>query len=172
MIRQSRLEGIRALLLDLDDTLLSNSMDDFLPTYLHLISNFAAEHYKPDYFVEQMMASTREMASNTDPTVTNEEAFWNGFSRRTGADPEQLVPFFARFYETVFNRLEAKTKRRSQAQPLVQWALDSGYRVVIATNPMFPRIAVDRRLAWAGIEGFNFHLVTSYENMHLSLIHI
>lgn len=166
MSQPSRPAGIRALLLDLDDTLLINKMDDFLPAYLRLISGYAAERYEPEFFVSRMMAATQVMASNTDPTVTNEQAFWDEFSRLTGADPAGLIPFFARFYETIFDKLEAKTARQPQARSLVQWALHQGYRVVIATNPMFPRIAVDRRLAWAGIDDLDYHLVTSYENMH------
>ena len=34
---------IRAILFDLDDTLLTNNMDDFLPRYLKLISAYAAD---------------------------------------------------------------------------------------------------------------------------------
>jgi len=35
---------IRAILFDLDNTLLTNSMDRFLPAYLELISAHAAGH--------------------------------------------------------------------------------------------------------------------------------
>jgi FMN phosphatase YigB (HAD superfamily) len=46
--------------------------------------------------------------------------------------------------------------------------------VAIATNPMFPRIAVEERLAWAGVpvEQFDYALVTTYENMHATKSHL
>ncbi|MFN2166026.1 MAG: HAD family hydrolase, partial [Anaerolineae bacterium] len=36
--------------------------------------------------------------------------------------------------------------------------------VVIATNPLFPALAVQHRMAWAGVADFAYDLVTSYEN--------
>jgi FMN phosphatase YigB (HAD superfamily) len=51
---------------------------------------------------------------------------------------------------------------------LVEWALDRGLQVVVATNPLFPRVAVEQRLAWAGVpvQEYDYTLVTTYENMH------
>jgi len=41
---------------------------------------------------------------------------------------------------------------------------------VIATNPLFPLVAIHHRLRWAGLppEKYPFALVTSYENMHFT----
>jgi FMN phosphatase YigB (HAD superfamily) len=36
--------------------------------------------------------------------------------------------------------------------------------VVIATNPLFPATAIEQRLEWAGVAGFPYQLVTTYEN--------
>jgi HAD superfamily hydrolase (TIGR01549 family) len=44
-------------------------------------------------------------------------------------------------------------------------ARNLGLRVAVATNPIFPRIAVDHRIAWAGLDGIDFDLVTTYEHM-------
>jgi hypothetical protein len=53
---------------------------------------------------------------------------------------------------------------------LVDWAFSQGFRVVIATNPLFPQKAIHHRMRWAGIppEKYNFSLITSYENMHFT----
>jgi hypothetical protein len=52
----------------------------------------------------------------------------------------------------------------------VQAALADGYRLVIATNPLFPETANLQRLAWAGVpaEEYNFVLVTSIETFHFA----
>ncbi|MGD2105208.1 MAG: HAD hydrolase-like protein, partial [Anaerolineae bacterium] len=44
---------------------------------------------------------------------------------------------------------------------------------VVATNPMFPRVAVEQRLAWAGVRAdeIDYALVTTYENMHATKAH-
>ena len=51
---------------------------------------------------------------------------------------------------------------------MIRSCLDQGYRLVIATNPLFPRAAIEQRLAWAGVPTteFRYDLVTTYENMH------
>jgi FMN phosphatase YigB (HAD superfamily) len=43
---------------------------------------------------------------------------------------------------------------------------EKGYRVVLATNPLFPSIATESRIKWAGLEPSDFELFTTYENYH------
>ena len=163
--------GVRAILFDLDDTLLSNDMDSFLPRYLKLISGYAANRYDPALLVQHLLAATQAMLEAANPAASNEDAFWDSFSQLTGFDRNEMIPFFTRFYLDHFDELQRVTERRPEARPLVEWAFRQGHTVVIATNPMFPRVAVDRRLAWAGIDDFDYTLVTSYENMHFTKPH-
>jgi len=39
-----------------------------------------------------------------------------------------------------------------------------GLRVALATNPIFPRIATEQRIRWAGLAPEDFALYTTYEN--------
>jgi HAD superfamily hydrolase (TIGR01549 family) len=164
---------LRAVLFDLDNTLLINDMDAFIPAYLKLISTYAAKIYDPKRFVEHMLLATDAMATNTDPTISNERAFWDAFTQLTGWDPADMVPFFARFYESQFDGLQRLTQPRPEARSMVEWVFGMGYSVVIATNPMFPQIATEKRLAWAdlGVDKFDYALVTTYENMHATKPH-
>lgn len=165
---------IRAILFDLDNTLLTNSMDRFLPAYLELISAHAADHVEPATLIRDLLAATAVMAKNADPAVSNKEAFWGEFSRLTGLDPTEMIPFFTRFYRTRFNDIRLLTEHRPDARPLMEWAFRQGYAVVIATNPLFPLVAVEQRLAWAGIgvEDFDYDWITTYENSHYSKPHL
>jgi FMN phosphatase YigB (HAD superfamily) len=114
------------------------------------------------------MAGTQAMIASTDTAVSNRDVFWQTFQQRTGLDPDELEPFFEQFYRHVFPQLAATTEKRPLAAPLVQACLDKGLKVVVATNPLFPAIAVEERLAWAGVPvtEFAYDLVTAYENMH------
>jgi len=67
--------------------------------------------------------------------------------------------------------LRPLTRTLPEARPLVEWALERGLQVAIATNPLFPRTAIEQRLEWAGVPvGARwprpYALVTSYEIMH------
>jgi FMN phosphatase YigB (HAD superfamily) len=68
------------------------------------------------------------------------------------------------FYASDFPSLQQHTRRKPEARQIVQQAFDLSCDVVIATNPLFPAVAIEQRLEWAGVADFPYHLVTTYEN--------
>jgi FMN phosphatase YigB (HAD superfamily) len=46
-----------------------------------------------------------------------------------------------------------------------------GLRVVLLTSPVFPRVAIEERLVWAGLEGFPFDWISSFEVVHAAKPH-
>jgi HAD superfamily hydrolase (TIGR01662 family) len=157
---------IRAILLDLDDTLLGNDMGRFLPPYFEALGQRMTRFIAPDKFVRLLLASTRVMMKNEDPSLTNQEVFNADFFPRLGHSESEVRPVIESFYEKEFPALRRYTHTKPQARPLVQTIFDQGYAVVIATNPMFPSRAIEHRLDWADVLGFPFQLVTSFENSH------
>lgn len=164
---------IKAVLFDLDDTLLGNHMDTFIPSYFQLISQHAEPYLPGNIFLQELMIATQAMMSNLDPAVTNREAFWQMFQQRNGMDPQELEPVFHEFYLGKFEELAGLTQFRPSAAPLVEACMDQQLEVVIATNPMFPKVAVDARLRWAGlpVDTYDFRLVTTYETSHATKPH-
>lgn len=65
------------------------------------------------------------------------------------------------------------TETRPVTRPLIEHCFAQGWQVIIATNPLFPRSAIEQRLAWAGVpvSEYPYALVTSYENMHSTKPH-
>lgn len=158
------------LLLDLDDTLLVNNIDEFLPAYLQAISTELASYAQPQVLISTLLSATRQMMSNTRPDCTLKEVFDQAFYPALGHTAEELEPTLEHFYGEVFPRLQSLTKTRPNAVKLVETAMSRGYRVVIATNPAFPRSAIEHRLAWAGlpVDRYAFDLVSSYESFHFA----
>jgi HAD superfamily hydrolase (TIGR01549 family) len=159
---------IKAILFDLDDTLLGNEMDGFMTGYFGLLSEYARPIMDAGPFLEKLVAATQSAIRNTDPQHTNADIFWARFLDATELDRAELEPFFFRFYETEFPRLQAATHTVPAATEVVQHSFKRGLKVVIATNPLFPRMAIEQRLAWAGVPVtiYDYDLVTTYENMH------
>lgn len=164
---------IQAVLFDLDNTLLGNNMDAFMPHYFALLGEYARPVMEKERFLRELMVCTQATMESTDTAVSNRDIFWQTFQARNDLDPGPLEQFFDKFYQTEFLQLQAVTQRRPEAELLVQACLDSGLQVVIATNPLFPRRAVEARLAWAGlpVTTYDFALVTTYENMHSTKPH-
>ena len=164
---------IQAILFDLDDTLLGNGMKTFIPGYFDLLGKYASSYLEKQRFLAELLHCTQAMMANTDPAVFNRDVFWTAFEQRTGLPTAELEPFFDHFYRSHFSQLQALTQQRPLAAELVRACLVRDLQVVIATNPVFPRIAIEQRLLWAGIPAteFDYALVTSYENMRATKPH-
>jgi FMN phosphatase YigB (HAD superfamily) len=160
--------ALKALLLDLDDTLIDNSMDTFIPAYFSALESFVASVIDPKRFIEKLLHATRAMDRNDGSGPSNEEVFAATFYPALGVSREELEPVLGRFYAEAFPRLEPLTRPRPAAPKIVEWANNRDLQVVVATNPLFPRTAIEQRMAWGGVgvDRFDYDLVTVYENCH------
>ena len=158
------------LLLDLDDTLLQNDIDVFLPHYLKALSVHLSDRFDGDELVYKLLAATRQMVHNTNPRYTAEEAFDQSFYPALNTTKQDLSATLMDFYSQVFPTLQGLTQPKQAAQDLVKAAFDRGYQVVVATNPLFPSTAIHQRLEWAGLSprDYPFALITTYESMHFT----
>lgn len=164
---------IRTLLFDLDDTLLDNDMSTFVPAYLRLWSEHISPRVDGDHLVREMLAGTRAMVENTDPARTLRSVFASRFYPALGLRESELRDDVAVFYAERFPALRATVGRRASARAVIAWAFDAGFEVVIATNPLFPRVALEQRLQWAGVgvDEFPYALITTDERMHFAKSH-
>ena len=167
---------LKAILFDLDDTLLGNSMETFMPAYFQLLASYAAHLIPPERLLSELMRASRAMIANDGAGPTNEESFAAIFYPALGQERAELEPLFERFYADEFPKLRSLMQPRPEARPLVEWAFERGFQVVIATNPLFPRTAIEQRLDWAGVPvgawlPRPYALVTTYENMHATKDH-
>ncbi|MGE5559949.1 MAG: HAD family hydrolase [Chloroflexota bacterium] len=157
---------LKAILFDLDGTLLDCDTDLFLVHYTKLLAEAMAEHIPPQLLVKQLMASTEAMVRNLDSQTTNREAFNADFFPRVNRRRDDLEPLFEQFYRERFPSLRSRAKRKPAARRIVEAASRRGWDIVVATNPVFPLIAIEERMRWAGVDGLPWKLVTSYEMMH------
>ncbi len=158
------------LLFDLDDTLLENSIQIFLPPYLKALGKHLVTFVDPSVMVPQLLAATQKMVENNDPGTTLENTFDAAFYPAIGKSKEELRPALESFYGNVFPSLSPLTHLRPTAVQVVAHVVAQGHTVVIATNPVFPRMAIEHRITWAGLDSHraNFQLVTSYEGFHFT----
>lgn len=158
---------LKTILFDLDGTLLPIDTDDFLKHYLKAIAGHAGHLIPPAQLVEQLMASTYAMIGNTDPDLTNAVVFATDFFPKVDKDPAEIMPVFDAFYRERFPALKAACPTAPGiARSVVQAAVDKGYELVLATNPLFPRIAIEERMRWIDVLDMPWRLVTTYEEMH------
>jgi FMN phosphatase YigB (HAD superfamily) len=158
------------LLIDLDDTLLINPLESFMPAYIKLLSKKLSPHIAPEKMVPQLLAATDCMIKAPASTKTLEQTFDENFYTILGLQKDEINPLINDFYQNEFNELEKVTQLRPEAVRLIEFAVSKNYTIVVATNPLFPQTAMRSRLSWAGFSdaNFPFKFVTSYELMHFS----
>ncbi len=155
---------IKAILFDLDGTLLPMDQDIFVKAYFGgLVKAIAPHGYDPEKLVESIWAGTKSMIKN-DGSMTNESAFWKTFTAIFGEEARNDEPYFEKFYESGFDKVREVLGYNEKAKEVVQAIKAMGYRVALATNPVFPSIATEKRIKWAGLSPSDFELFTTYEN--------
>lgn len=158
----------KALLFDLDGTLLDNSMETFLPPYFSALTQKLADLVPAEQLIRQLRASTMAMMANEDPLKTNADVFAEDFFPKLGVPAERLMPLFEEFYNKEYCELRVFTKPVEAAGPVLKRAFDLRHPVVIATAPVYPLTALKQRLQWANLGDFPYAFITDYETMHSS----
>lgn len=158
------------LLFDLDDTLLGNDIDTFIPAYLKTLATRMSQVADPLYLTKTLLSATHQMVENQDPSQTLEQKFDQAFYPRLGVTRQQVQPIIDDFYSLDFPHLKTLTQQKPEAIRVVHQVIDRGDKAAIATNPLFPRTAILQRLEWAGLPvgQVPYSLVPSYETFHFA----
>lgn len=156
---------LTTILFDLDGTLLPMDNDAFTKGYFKLLAAKLSPHgYEPKQLVDAIWAGTAAMVKN-DGTRSNEEAFWKKFADIYGEKMLADKPLFDEFYEKEFQAAKGFCGFNPNAAIAVHTAKEMGMRVALAANPIFPAVATERRIRWAGLEPEGFELYTTYESI-------
>ena len=158
---------VTTILFDLDGTLLPMDQDRFVQDYLGRMARKLAPHgYDPDALVKGIWKGTGAMVKN-DGTKTNEEVFWSVFNTVMGRDCRKDEPLFLDYYRNEFQQIRHACGFDAQAAQVIAELKAMGYRVALATNPLFPAVATHSRARWAGLDPDDFEIITTYENSRL-----
>ncbi len=163
-------ENKDVFLFDLDGTLLNIETDQFLKYYFEALSSKFEDLCKEkEEFIKLLMDSTKKMIKN-DGSRTNQKAFMDEFMGKievkSKEEAEKIKARFDQFYQEEFAALEKYFEiDKKNPVEIIDHLKNKGKRMVLATNPLFPREAVEKRLSWTGINSADFELLTHYENM-------
>lgn len=159
---------ITTVLFDLDGTLLPMDQDVFVKDYFgRIAAKVSPAGYDPKQLIDTIWRGTAVMVKN-DGSKTNEEAFWEYAVSVCGDKILRDMYLFDEFYEMEFDKIRAVCGCHPAAAEIVHSLKDKGYRVALATNPIFPARATQWRIQWAGLQPEDFELYTTYENSSYS----
>ena len=158
------------VLFDLDGTVLPMDNEYFTHYYLNLLGKkFLELGYDAEASIQGVWNGLKHMVKNYG-SLSNEQAFWNGFSaimeQKMKHSKEELNTLLLSFYQSEFHEAKVATSPNDVAAEIVHGVKALGKKVVLATNPIFPKQAVLTRLSWIGLTEDDFDYITTYENSH------
>lgn len=158
----------KAVLFDLDGTLVPMDNDEFTNAYVKALSESASKWgYDPAEIIRALWKGTGAMITN-DGSRTNILAFWDTFKQFiTGKSADQInddTALFDSFYASDFHKTKSCARPNPLAPAAVAAASSQESIVILATNPIFPGVGIESRLGWIGMSREDFDYVTTYEN--------
>lgn len=158
--------AIKFILFDLDGTLLPMDQELFVKAYVKgLAAKMAPLGFDPQKVIDGLWAGTGAMMKNTSGK-RNDEVFWQVFCSIAGEDALNHMDTIDDFYANEFQQVRNVCGFAPEAAEAVRSIKEMGYKVVLATNPLFPRAATESRVRWAGLQPEDFELITVYDNSY------
>lgn len=165
---------IKAILFDLDDTLLSINLAAFMARYTADLSDMLARIGRVSSPRAAAALATAYLAMQNDArddNLTNAEVFINAVKQRIDVDFEDAVvadalDFYDREVLPTRNSSIIHAVPREGAHEAIEQARDMGLIVALATNPAFSEGCLQTRLGWAHLTLDAFDLVSHIGNSH------
>lgn len=155
---------LKFVLFDLDGTLLPMDQDKFVNDYFGRLCKKMIPHgYEKESLINSIWTATVAVIKN-DGSYTNEKVFWDVFTKILGEKCLKDAPIFDEFYAVDFSNVQSSCGYNPEAEETVNKIKNMGLRAVLATNPIFPAVATESRIRWAGLRPQDFELYTTYEN--------
>lgn len=150
---------------DLDGTLLPMDMRVFTEAYLRSFCDRFTGQLSLDAktLVNALWTGTGAMIKN-DGECLNSEIFWRTMSRCCGKDLRGYSDDFDDYYRSDFDEVKRATTLQPLSAEVIRTLKARGVKLIIATNPVFPRAATFARLRWAGLDPNDFDYVSVYDN--------
>lgn len=166
MLEEWRQTMIRNVLFDMDGTLLPMDTEKFTELYFRAICKVGMGMGVDSRLLMKGIWTGTEAMIRNDGEKKNEDRFWDAFEQIIGDGSRSLQPVFDKFYEEGFVEAKGGTWCNPKIRTMLDQIKAKGWRMALATNPIFPMTAQTQRITWAGASAEEFEHITAYENSH------
>ncbi|MFH1985378.1 MAG: HAD family hydrolase [Pseudomonadota bacterium] len=155
---------LKAVLLDLDNTLILFDEPGFYQRFFDKMATAFHDLMPADQLARKTVAATVALKEN-DGRMVNRDWFNQAFTADQDLPMHRFWDRWLSFYRDTYGPFGIPvTVPPGQADTIDRLA-QSGLTLAIASNPIFPRIALERRMAWGGLDPAPFALLTHMDNM-------
>lgn len=151
----------RAVLFDLDGTLLPLDIGRFIKRYLGALVPFYQRALGLDVLPAVMGGVKKIVAS--DGARTAADVYYGWLEAELGVPRARLAELYEEFVAEACPALGDGVVPDPAARAAVEACLAAGQIAALATNPFFPRSFVELRCRWGGLEPARFRAITTLE---------
>ena len=155
---------LKAVLLDLDNTLILFDELKYYTAYFEKLNSFFDDDFTPDELKERVINGTMALRFNNGEK-TNRQCFLETFADGLDADYAVLWERFMDFYREAYDDIAVTVAQPDGLHAVLDRLRETGLQLVIASNPIFPVIAQEKRARWGNLDPAWFSLFTHMGNM-------
>ena len=155
---------LKAVLIDLDNTMVLYDEPAFFMRYFEKLCKAMADLFPAEELMARVIKAVSALQEN-DGREKNSRFFMKVFMGRRPGAPGEIWQRFMTFYEKDYPRIEADASAAGGLHAVLDRLQRRPLKLVMASNPIYPLIAMEKRMAWAGIETGRFQLLTHMVNM-------
>ncbi len=155
---------IKAILLDLDNTMVFFDEPLFYERYFKRIIPWFAELIPPEQFRDRLLTATMALRENSGK-ASNRSFFIKRLCNGDAERGRKVWNRFMKFYESEYDKISVPVSVPAGLPAVMDHLVTLEIPLVLASNPIFPQIAQKKRLQWGGIDSGIFDLMTHIENM-------
>lgn len=158
----------KLIMTDLDCTLLPMDQDAYINKYVNEVAKLFYERgFDGKEIAKATMKASYAMLKN-DGSKTNRDAFEEAFRALVTERADEAVEIFPEVYGERYNSIKDVASFNPFAKEIASLMREKARFIVIATQPMFPIEAVEKRLSWTGLSASLFDYCTVYDTSTFS----
>lgn len=161
---------IKAVLLDLDNTLIRNPDQVFAPAFIRLVDQFFVEQFELAGMADGLLTAMKAVSGLRDGEQTNSQVMLAAIAQACAAPPPRIEEALSAFYDQAYASLRPCVEPVPGALTVIEALRARGLSIVIATHPIYPLRAILQRLEWAGLptDPAAYAFVAHGGNMHFA----
>jgi FMN phosphatase YigB (HAD superfamily) len=152
---------LKALLLDLDGTLLNLDGDQFLEDYIEAVAHWMGPLTDPGRFTDTLWSAAIPVMVTQHPGRSNRDVLWEAMGQALNVDPHQLDDRLREFLSGDLSVISPGGEPVPGAERVVAVARARRVKLAVATMPIYPRAVVLERLRRAHLGEVPWDLVAT-----------
>jgi len=156
---------LQAVFIDLDNTMVLFDELVFLERFLQLFYRRFDDVFTFEELQNQIIMATLSLSGNNGEK-NNRDYFLDNVVAGHKMGRDEFWQRSMIFYHNDFDQARPEVKKPDKLQTVLEELKQMGLILVVASNPIYPPIAMEKRLAWVDVDIRYFDLVTHMENMN------